>query len=167
MVKRISFGILTWLAWILFAFFYIVYPVYYTVAKCMMRAPTTAAKVAGTGLVVIFIGFIVFYKNLKKFLHNLPENAIKHFILSVWKILPILIISIILKLLSNSQTRIDTAVKLMRTIFTSCCLGIFCHLMYLRFNEYCKMLRRTNETEKTLNKANARLLEQIQNIIKP
>lgn len=167
MLKRISFSFLTWFAWLSFIFFYIVYPVYYAIIKCMMRAPTTAAKVAGTGLVVAFLGFIVFYSHLKKFINNLPENTLKCFILSMFKILPILLVAVILELLANSQTRIDTAIKLMRTIFTSCCIGIGFHIGYLKCNEYCKSLRRRSETEKSLEKSNKRLLEQIQQLIKP
>lgn len=167
MVKRISFAILTVISWIAFAFFYICYPVYYVVSKFMMQAPTTAAKVAGIGLVVLFIGFIVFYSHIKKFINNLPDSTLKYFMVSMFKILPILIVSILLKFMSNSQARIDTAIKATRIIFISCVLGILFHIIYLRCNMQLKILNQRKETGKAVEEANNKLLQKIQELIKP
>ena len=154
-------------SFLLFLGFYIAAPVVYLINEYFLKVESGGTKIATIGMIILFIGFIVGYKHIKKFVENLADGWLKIIITGTFKITPILAAYFLIRMSSESIDYITILRTILYNIFVSMLIGTAFYASYMWFNMKSKEAKNKKQTTEVVTKTNQVLLEELKKVMKP
>jgi hypothetical protein len=158
---KLKYSIAEYSFWFLFMLFYVFIPLGYLYFRYFLPVASTAARVSGLFFFAVFIGYLVFNKQLKDLIAKMEHSIFRSTLMTLPKILPLFLV---VGALSVAELKVEF-VPVLRAIFTnifvSATIGVIFYVAHEHFHNKKKKLITQYTTTNSVAANNQTLLSEI------
>jgi len=159
---KLKYSIAEYGFWFLFILFYVFIPLGYLYFRYFLPVANPAAQVSSIFFFMLFIGYLVFNKQLKELIVKLEPSLFKSIITVIPKILPLLIVVGVLSVAEIKLDFVGVLRHIFTNIFVSAFIGIVFYVLHDTYSQKKKQLITQYKATKAVEANNVTLLTEIE-----
>lgn len=159
---KLKYSIAEYGFWFLFILFYVLVPLGYLYFRYFLPVANPTAQVSSIFVFMLFIGYLIFNKQLKELIVKMEPSLLKSIITVIPKILPLLLVVGVLSIAEIKLDFVGVLRHIFTNIFVSSFIGVVFYVLHDQYSQKKKALIAQYKTTKAVEANNDTLLSEIE-----